>query len=92
MGKISTPYPTYYKQWLEFRVKTIHDFIVKVKSKVKSVNPDIKFAVYVGGGIRHITMWGLTGPVLSTTHQEHTDGLHLIIKSTVMQTISTSCS
>lgn len=49
VGKIATPYPTYYKQWLEFRVKTIHDFIVKAKSKVKSVNPDIKFAVYVGG-------------------------------------------
>lgn len=49
VGKIATPYPTYYKQWLEFRVKTLHDFVVKAKARVKSVNPDIKFGVYVGG-------------------------------------------
>jgi len=34
---------------LEFRVKTIHDFVVKAHDKVKSVNPKIQFGVYVGG-------------------------------------------
>lgn len=36
------------KQWLEFRVKTIHDFVEKAAAKVHSVNPDVKFGVYVG--------------------------------------------
>lgn len=37
------------QKWLEYRAKTIHDFMVKAKEAVKSVNPDIKFGVYVGG-------------------------------------------
>lgn len=37
------------KQWLEFRAKTIHDFIEKAAAKVHSVNPDIRFGAYVGG-------------------------------------------
>ena len=36
-------------KWLEFRAKTIHDFIVKASDKVHSVNQDIRFGVYVGG-------------------------------------------
>lgn len=36
------------KQWLAFRAKTIHDFIVKASEKVHSVNPDIRFGAYVG--------------------------------------------
>ncbi len=36
-------------KWLEFRAKTIHDFIVKARDAVKSVNPDISFGAYVGG-------------------------------------------
>lgn len=49
-GTLSLPssQPTYFKKWLEFRVKVIHDFIVKAREKVKSVNPSIKFGVYVG--------------------------------------------
>lgn len=35
-------------QWLEFRVKVIHDFVVKAADKVHTVNPDIRFGVYVG--------------------------------------------
>lgn len=35
-------------EWLEFRVKTIHDFIVKAREAVKGVNPDISFGAYVG--------------------------------------------
>lgn len=36
-------------KWLEFRAKTIHDFIVSAREAVKSVNPDISFGAYVGG-------------------------------------------
>lgn len=41
--------PTYFKQWLEFRVKVIHDFMEKARTRVKAKNPDISFGVYVGG-------------------------------------------
>jgi uncharacterized lipoprotein YddW (UPF0748 family) len=44
-----TTYPMYFKQWLEFRVKTIYDFMNKAKAAVKSVNQNVKFGVYVGG-------------------------------------------
>lgn len=40
--------PAYFKKWLEFRVKVIHDFIVKAREKVKSINSKINFGVYVG--------------------------------------------
>lgn len=52
-GTEATPLPAsqpqYMKKWLEFRAKVIHDFIAKAKDKVKSVNKNIKFGVYVGG-------------------------------------------
>ena len=41
--------PTYFKQWLEFRVKVIHDFMEKAQARVKAKNPNVKFGVYVGG-------------------------------------------
>jgi uncharacterized lipoprotein YddW (UPF0748 family) len=41
--------PTHFKQWLEFRVKVIHDFMEKARDRVKAQNPDIRFGVYVGG-------------------------------------------
>jgi len=44
-----TVYPPLFKKWLEFRVKTIYDFMDKARSGIKSVNPKIKFGVYVGG-------------------------------------------
>ncbi len=37
------------KLWLEFRAKTIHDFIEKAAIKVKEVNPKVRFGAYVGG-------------------------------------------
>lgn len=40
--------PVHFKEWLEFRVKTIHDFMEKAQKRVKAVNPDIRFGVYVG--------------------------------------------
>ena len=49
VGNLPNPQPPYFKQWLEFRVKTIHDFMEKARARVKGVNPDIDFGVYVGG-------------------------------------------
>ena len=37
------------KQWLEFRAKVIHDFVVKAADKVHSIKPEMKFGCYVGG-------------------------------------------
>lgn len=48
-NRLPNIYPTYLKKWLEFRVKTMHDFMKKAREAVKSVNPSIKFGVYVGG-------------------------------------------
>ena len=41
--------PQYFKQWLEFRAKTIYDFMEKARDAVKSTNSKVKFGVYVGG-------------------------------------------
>lgn len=41
--------PKYFKQWLEFRAKVIHDFMVKARDRVKSVKNTMEFGVYVGG-------------------------------------------
>lgn len=49
VGNLPNPQPPYFKRWLEFRVKTIHDFMEKARNRVKGVNPDISFGVYVGG-------------------------------------------
>ena len=40
--------PTYFKQWLEFRAKVMHDFMEKARNRVKAVNSDVQFGVYVG--------------------------------------------
>ncbi len=45
---LPSPLPKYFKKWLEFRAKIIHDFVVKAREKVKSINDDIQFGVYVG--------------------------------------------
>lgn len=39
---------TYQKQWWAFRASVIHDFIVKARNTVKSVNSNIQFGTYVG--------------------------------------------
>ena len=36
------------KKWMEFRAKTIHDFMENASDKVHSVNPDVRFGAYVG--------------------------------------------
>lgn len=48
-GSLPASLPPYFKQWLEFRVKTIHDFMEKARIRVKTTNKDIQFGVYVGG-------------------------------------------
>jgi uncharacterized lipoprotein YddW (UPF0748 family) len=48
-GSLPQTLPIYFKQWLEFRVKVIHDFMEKARNRVKAKNPNISFGVYVGG-------------------------------------------
>lgn len=48
-GSLPSVLPPYFKQWLEFRVKIIHDFMDKAAARVKAKNNDIQFGVYVGG-------------------------------------------
>ena len=40
--------PTYFRQWLAFRAKVIHDFVVEARDVVHQQNPNIQFALYVG--------------------------------------------
>lgn len=46
--KLPSVLPTYFKQWLEFRAKTIHDFMENAKNRIKAKNSNIKVGVYVG--------------------------------------------
>ena len=48
-GSIPSTVPVYFRKWLEFRVKVIHDFMEKARQRVKAKNPKISFGVYVGG-------------------------------------------
>lgn len=48
-GKLPNPLPKHFKKWLDFRAKTIHDFMEKAQTRAKAKNPDISFGVYVGG-------------------------------------------
>ncbi|WP_215224668.1 alpha amylase family protein [Echinicola shivajiensis] len=45
---LSANKPDYFHKWLEYRVKVIHDFMEKARTKVKSINPKVQFGVYVG--------------------------------------------
>ena len=47
------------KKWLEFRAKTIHDFMEKASDRVHSVNPDIRFGAYVGAWYSSYYMSGV---------------------------------
>lgn len=46
---VPSPEPQYFRKWLEFRAKVIHDFMEEARNRVKAVNPDVDFGVYVGG-------------------------------------------
>lgn len=47
-GGLPSELPVYFKKWLEFRVKVIHDFMEAARNRVKSINPEVDFGVYVG--------------------------------------------
>lgn len=46
---VPDPKPVHFMQWVEFRAKVIHDFMVKARAAVKAVNPDMDFGAYMGG-------------------------------------------
>lgn len=46
---VPDPKPELFMEWVEFRAKVIHDFMVKARNAVKTVNPDMDFGAYVGG-------------------------------------------
>src|SRR5690625_1987597 len=48
-GSLPAELPVHFKKWMEFRVKIMRDFMAKVRTRVKTVNPDLEFGVYVGG-------------------------------------------
>ncbi|TJZ61921.1 hypothetical protein FAZ15_05235 [Sphingobacterium olei] len=39
----------YYKQWLIYRAQVIKDFMIKTRTAVKTIKPNVEFGVYVGG-------------------------------------------
>ena len=39
---------TYYKKWLEFRAQSIHDFVAKARTAVKTLKPKLAFCSYSG--------------------------------------------
>lgn len=46
---LPTAQPKYFKAWLSFRAKTIHDFVQRVVSLAHGLKPALKVGVYVGG-------------------------------------------
>jgi len=48
-GALPATLPIHFKKWLEFRVKVIHDFMQKARTRIKAANPNVDFGVYVGG-------------------------------------------
>jgi uncharacterized lipoprotein YddW (UPF0748 family) len=47
-GKVNRIPGKYYKQWLEWRAKVIHDFFGEARERIKKISPKIAFADYVG--------------------------------------------
>lgn len=58
-----------YKQWLEFRAKTIRDFIKQAEQTVRAIKPDLVFSNYVGGWYpvywNEGVNWGATSSAVS---------------------------
>lgn len=44
----TSDYPKYYKEWLEFRAKTMHDIVERASVEAHAANPSIQFGCYVG--------------------------------------------
>lgn len=74
------------KKWLEFRAKTIRDFMVKARAAVKGVNPDLKFGVYVGGWYSTYYDVGSTGPVRTIPWPRNSHGRRPSIRTTATPT------
>lgn len=55
---VPDPKPELFMEWVEFRAKVIHDFMVKARSTVKAVNPEIDFGAYVGGWYEQYYSYG----------------------------------
>lgn len=47
-GPLPAETPEYFKPWMEFRSQVIHDFMEAARNRVKAVNPEVDFGVYVG--------------------------------------------
>ncbi|NDV69701.1 alpha amylase family protein [Dysgonomonas sp. 25] len=47
-GKYTRKDGVHFKKWIEWRAKTIYDFMALARKEVKSVNPDISFGTYTG--------------------------------------------
>ena len=69
-GLVPNPKPEYFMKWVEFRAKVIHDFMVKARSAVKSVNDKIDFGAYVGGWYEQYYTYGpnWASPTYSASH------------------------
>ncbi|MCD8081655.1 MAG: family 10 glycosylhydrolase [Bacteroides sp.] len=39
---------SYYKKWLEFRAKVIHDFFDEIRRELKTIRPELSFGTYTG--------------------------------------------
>ena len=55
---VPDPKPALFMEWVEFRAKVIHDFMVKAREVVKSVNPDMDFGAYAGGWYEQYYAYG----------------------------------
>ena len=49
VGNLPETLPTYFKKWLEFRAKVIHDLMEKASGRIKARNNAVQFGAYVGG-------------------------------------------
>lgn len=55
---VPNPKPEFFMEWIEFRAKVIHDFMVAARNAVKAVNSDIDFGAYTGGWYEQYYTYG----------------------------------
>lgn len=71
-------YTDYTKLWLEYRAKTIYEFMENARAAVKAVNPDLTFGVYVGGWYNSYyntgVNWASKNYAASKNHKWASDG------------------
>lgn len=59
LSYLSSNPSTLQRNWLTFRCKVIHDFVAAAAAKVREVNPDVRFGVYVGAWFSSYYMSGV---------------------------------